>query len=168
MVKHDAHKVWLSLGSNLGDRQKNLTLARKRIENNSALHIVGSSTLFESEPIGVADKPFINSALSILSELNPLSLLHFLKTIEKEMGRDHNQEPWSNRPIDIDIIWFESVFLNLPNLKLPHIHYKKRLFVLLPLRDLEPNWIDPISGKPLSNLIEKADPIDIKKISTHW
>ena len=144
--------VYLSLGSNLGDKKKNLSFARKQIIKNK-ITILKKSPIYETEPVGSITQPnFYNQVIKIKTELLPDELLEILLLIENEMGRIR-KEKWGPRVIDIDILLYNDLIINQKHLKIPHPEMYKRNFVLIPLNDIEKNLIHPVFNKPLKSFI---------------
>jgi 2-amino-4-hydroxy-6-hydroxymethyldihydropteridine diphosphokinase len=135
-------KAWLSLGANLGDAAGNLGEAVRRIERTPGIAVVAQSAVIATKPWGKTDQPdFLNLALSIETELEPLPLLDALQAIEAVMGRQR-LEHWGPRVIDIDIIAYDRLVLDTPRLTLPHRFAHERDFVLDPLREIAPETAD--------------------------
>ncbi|MCL4370331.1 MAG: 2-amino-4-hydroxy-6-hydroxymethyldihydropteridine diphosphokinase, partial [Chloroflexi bacterium] len=112
------HRVYLALGANLGDRQGNLLQALQRIRATASIEKV--SSCYETKPVGYAQQPdFLNMACLITTDSSPSELLRFLKQIEKQMGRQANFRN-APRPIDIDILFYDDVVLESPELTIPH------------------------------------------------
>lgn len=159
--------VCLGLGTNLGDRLNELQLAADFLQY-SVLADVQKSSIYQSAPIGPADQPFLNAVISGSTSLEPEKLLEVCKEHESRRQRDFSQPRWSNRPIDIDIISYGDRILEYEGLKIPHPEYANRLFVLYPLQEIFPDWTDPISKKPIEELIRKAPVISIQTTSFTW
>lgn len=133
------HSVFLSLGSNLGDKRKNLTDAITRI--NATIGIVErQSSFIETEPWGFdSDNTFLNAVIMCATALSPHELLKATQHIEHEMGRTHksvNRE-YKDRIIDIDILLYDDVCINTPELTIPHPLMMERDFVMVPLNEIQ-------------------------------
>jgi 2-amino-4-hydroxy-6-hydroxymethyldihydropteridine diphosphokinase len=159
--------VWIALGSNQGDRIKNMQDARFFLNSISESALICSS-LFETSPIGPADKPFYNAVIRLQTYETPETLLRVLKEYERAYGRDMMAPRWSNRIIDLDIIAMEKVQIQLDWLQIPHKEYKMRQFVLVPLHEIEPDWLDPVSHEHITEMLLKAPPGFIKKLPLSW
>jgi 2-amino-4-hydroxy-6-hydroxymethyldihydropteridine diphosphokinase len=157
-------RVFLLLGSNLGDRKSNLEKASRLIEKQIGI-IRQRSSLYETKPWGKADQPdFINQVLLLTSKYTPEQVLKTALTIEQELGRVRN-EPWGARLIDIDLLYVENQILNSTNLTLPHPGIAQRRFVLEPLAEIAPDFIHPLLHKSHQQLLTAcADPLTVQKI----
>ena len=145
--------VYLSLGSNLGDRQPNLRNATGRLLELG--DVVEVSSLYETEPVEVTDQPwFLNCAVAVRTELMPREFLAGILAIEKAMGRVRSQ-PKGPRVIDIDILLFGAQTINTPELTVPHPAMTERRFVLKPLAEIAPDVIHPTTKKTIRELLDK-------------
>ena len=132
------HTVYIALGSNIGDKSKNLSAAIEEI-NTLIGEVTEVSSFFENEPQGFkSDNIFVNACIICKTNLNPLATLKELKNIEKKMGRKKNNGVYKDRIIDLDIIFFDKLIYNSDKLTIPHKEYKNRSFVLIPLKELSP------------------------------
>lgn len=141
--------AYLSLGSNLGDRQSNLDQALKMISERMRLGKV--SSIYDTEPVGMVNQPsFLNLACEVVTRLTPEGLLALLKGIEQKMGRySRSGEP---RIIDIDIVLFGDQAVNVPGLIIPHPKMHERAFVLIPLAEIAPDFVHPVLKKTIKEL----------------
>jgi 2-amino-4-hydroxy-6-hydroxymethyldihydropteridine diphosphokinase len=132
------HTVYIALGSNIGDKSKNLIRAIEEI-NTLIGEVTEVSSFFENEPQGFkSDNIFVNACIICKTNLNPLATLKELKNIEKKMGRKKTNEVYKDRIIDLDIIFFDKLIYKSEKLTIPHKEYKNRSFVLIPLKELSP------------------------------
>jgi 2-amino-4-hydroxy-6-hydroxymethyldihydropteridine diphosphokinase len=138
LISINKHTVYIALGSNIGDKSKNLCRAIEEI-NTLIGEVTEVSSFFENEPQGFkSDNIFVNACLICKTNLNPLATLKELKNIEKKMGRKKNNGVYKDRIIDLDIIFFDKLIYNSDKLTIPHKEYKNRSFVLIPLKELSP------------------------------
>jgi 2-amino-4-hydroxy-6-hydroxymethyldihydropteridine diphosphokinase len=145
-------RIYLSLGTNLGDRVGYILKALDAL--GSLGTVLSVSTLYESEPWGYRDQPpFLNCVLSFTTDLGPRDLLRELKTLERKLGR-RKRFRWGPREIDIDIILYGDTILKDPELQIPHPRLKERDFVLVPLLELDPEVRDPITGRPYREFLK--------------
>jgi 2-amino-4-hydroxy-6-hydroxymethyldihydropteridine diphosphokinase len=128
---------YLGLGSNLGDRRKNIKSAVKKINALKGTKTIKLSRIIETKPVGgpKGQPKFLNAALKIRTALTPLNLLRNLKKIEKELGRTDTVR-WGPRTIDLDILFYADTILNTKELKIPHPMVFERDFVLRPLSEI--------------------------------
>lgn len=152
MCKNHVHIAYIALGSNLGDKEGNLRRALELLKEHG-VEVMKTSTFICTEPYGVTDQPqFLNGACEVRTSLAPLELLHTLLDIEQEMGRVRLRH-WGERNIDLDLLLYEDVIMDTPELKLPHPDMQNRDFVLLPLAEIAPALIHPTLRKNISELV---------------
>ncbi|MEN9998085.1 MAG: hypothetical protein RI922_1075 [Bacteroidota bacterium] len=153
---------YLSIGSNLGDRLEYLQFAVTEISQFSTIE--KASSIYETEAIGFeTENLFLNACLLVKSILKPDDFLGEIHLIEQKAGRiRYNDGQYHSRPIDIDIILCDDLILITENLIIPHPKFTDRKFVLLPLKDLSENLIDPLSKKSIKTLLE--DCLDNTKV----
>ncbi len=153
-------QVFFGLGSNLGDREANLEAAITGLRN--GLEITAVSPIYETEAWGVVDQPdFLNMCVAGETEMAPLELLHFVKQLEIDLGREAGDR-WGPREIDIDILFFDDLVLSLPRLNLPHEGAGERATVLIPLADIAPGYVHPQIGESIAWLAARADTAGIR------
>jgi 2-amino-4-hydroxy-6-hydroxymethyldihydropteridine diphosphokinase len=144
--------VYIGIGSNLGDREKNCLHAIELLQQ-KGITVTKRSSLYETEPWGFKDQPyFINMVIEIETELEPKELLRRLKDIEREVGREESLK-WGPRLIDLDILIFENIILNEDTLKIPHPLMHERDFVLRPLCEIAPDIKHPVLSKTIKELL---------------
>lgn len=145
--------VFLSLGSNIGNREENLNRAIHELSKIG--RVLTISNFYETKPYGYHDQPnFINCAVSIETSLTPQELLEEIKNIEKALGRE-NRGRWRERIIDIDILYYDNLVVNQDDLKIPHPDLEYREFVLKPLSEIAENFLHPILKKSTKTLLEE-------------
>jgi 2-amino-4-hydroxy-6-hydroxymethyldihydropteridine diphosphokinase len=148
------HRVYIGLGSNLGERKLNLREAEERLTKLPATRIAKASSLYESEPLGDAKTWFVNSVLEIETDFEPDELMKRLRAIEAAMGRKRVKgKRWGSRIIDLDILLANHEVVEKRSLKIPHPEMHKRRFVLLPLSELAPHVTHPQLGTSISELL---------------
>lgn len=137
-------KVYLGLGSNLGDRLKFLQFGVDSLAREPGQQVCQCSPVYETTPWGVTEQPlYLNAVILIESNAAPIELLRMVKRIEMNAGRSMRAKLWSERELDIDILVFEGVEMQTEKLRLPHSRLLERRFVLQPLSDLAPDLIIP-------------------------
>ena len=160
--------AFVALGSNLGDAEQNLLRAIEELRKLADGNLVRSG-LWVSEPLDcpVGSPDFINAVVGFTtkSESSPELLLVQLQNMELELGRQTDQMPNSPRPLDLDIIAYGALRVNLADLVIPHPRAHQRLFVLKPLQEIAPHFILPGSTQTVTELVEKAAPMRIARLS---
>ncbi|MEB2774422.1 2-amino-4-hydroxy-6-hydroxymethyldihydropteridine diphosphokinase [Algoriphagus sp. D3-2-R+10] len=148
-------KAVLILGGNKGDR---ITLLKLAVEAVSELgELTLKSKIYETEAWGgVAKGPFLNQVVEIETSHSPFELLAFNQKIETDLGRKR-EEHWGDRTMDIDIIYFGDSIIDTPELRIPHPFLAERKFVLVPLVEILPDYINPILGKSNRQLLEECE-----------
>ena len=156
------HRAYIGLGANLGDRQSNLAQALQHIRARAAIEKV--SACYETKPVGYLEQPdFINIACLITTELPPHELLRFLKQIEKRMGREPSFRD-APRPIDIDILLYDNLVLESPELTIPHPRLSKRAFVLVPLAEIAADLAHPTLHLSMNELLQQVGHDGVTKV----
>lgn len=154
--------VYIGLGGNQGNREERLSNAVELIE--SAIGpILKQSSVYQTKPWGNVTQPdFLNQVICVSTHLNPINCLHQLAAIENQMGRVRI-EKWGPRIIDLDLLYYNQLELNLPELQLPHPGIAHRKFVLIPLAEIAPEFIHPLLHKNhLQLLAECTDDLEVK------
>ena len=142
-------KIFLLLGTNLGELQENLECAVKNIEARG-VKILKKSKVYQTKPWGVAEQPdFLNQALEVETDHSAAELLKILKDIEVQMGRDEGSGRWGPRVIDIDIIFMGNLVIDRKDLKVPHQQFFRRGFAVRILSEIAPDFRPPGSAKSL-------------------
>jgi 2-amino-4-hydroxy-6-hydroxymethyldihydropteridine diphosphokinase len=145
--------VYLSLGSNIGDREGNLRDAIKRLAAPD-LHILRVSPIYETEPMDVTNQPwFLNLVVEAETTLFPVQLLSRIAKVERAMGRVRTQAK-GPRTLDIDILFYGNAVVRTRDLQIPHPRLAERRFVLAPLADLAPALRHPVLGKTVKELLD--------------
>lgn len=145
--------AYLGLGSNLGQREENVRRAVAALSSSPGVQVRGLSSLYETEPVGYAEQGwFINAVVEVSTTLEPRQLLGLVKKVEGQLGRKPSPR-WGPRHIDIDILLYGEAQASSPELTIPHPRLRERLFVLLPLQELCPDWRDE-GGQSIDELIE--------------
>ncbi|MGO8817482.1 MAG: 2-amino-4-hydroxy-6-hydroxymethyldihydropteridine diphosphokinase [Terriglobia bacterium] len=148
-------QVYLSLGSNRGDRMSNLLRAMDEL-GKAGVKVQRVSSYYKTEPVDFGPQAwFLNCAMEATTELMPMQLLKAVKSVERALGRRPgvNKGP---RPIDIDILLYENVVVRTAALTIPHERMNERRFVLIPLRELAPAVRHPVSRRTVTELLHNS------------
>jgi 2-amino-4-hydroxy-6-hydroxymethyldihydropteridine diphosphokinase len=158
-------KVFLGIGTNLGNRERNLKEAILNIEEQIG-RVLSSSSVYETPPWGLdAENDFLNMVVSVETNHTPAEIMKKILLIESMMGRERTQNRYSSRIIDIDILLYDDLVSDEKGLKVPHRLMHERKFVLVPLCELVPDMIHPVLEKSMKVLLEECrDRSKIKKI----
>lgn len=154
--------AYLSLGSNSGDSFKLIEQAVGLINLSEDIKLIRVSALYETEPWGVKNQNwFLNLAVEVKTSLSPQDLLIKCQNIEKTLGRNREKEVrWGERPIDIDIIFYDKELINSEVLTVPHKYMDQRAFVLIPLMELIPDFVHPILNKTITELYDELEEVE--------
>ncbi len=156
-MKKNEVEVYMSLGSNIGDREGNLNKAVDLIDKNPNINILKVSSIYETEPMYVKDQDyFYNIVLycRIKGEMEPLETLDFLKGIEHSMGRKRDGKRYGPRIIDIDLLYYGDYTIESEFLTIPHPKIGERKFVLIPLNEIAPGF--KVNGKKIGVLLKSS------------
>jgi len=161
-------RVYLSLGSNLGDRERNIEQALTQLAA-AGVRLLSRSSLYETAPQDVLDQAwFLNIAVEAETSLFPLQLMSVIQRIERELGRIRGQGAIRRGPrtIDIDILLFGSVSIETPQLTIPHPRMLRRRFVLEPLLEIAPQLRHPKNKDPLSKYAKGVADQKLRKLGS--
>lgn len=149
------HQIFLGLGSNLGNREENLSTAQKLIEEKVG-KICSKSSIYETAAWGITEQnAFFNQVIEVQTSFSPSAVLHLVLKIEKDMGRIREIK-WGERSIDIDILYYNNEIISTENLTVPHPFIQERKFVLVPLCEIAPAFIHPKLKQTNLELLKKC------------
>lgn len=151
--------VYLSLGSNKGDRVGYIQQANSLLNGFESINVVQSSSLYETEPWGVeSENWFVNAVVQVRTSLSPRLLLAQCQKVEALLGRNREQEgKYGDRNIDIDILFYDNLIMNEPDLVIPHKYMHERAFTLVPMLELAPEMIHTVFKKSMNDLYEELE-----------
>lgn len=158
-------RVYLSLGSNLGDRAANIERAVDELATRG-VRVTHASSLYETEPVEFTDQPwFLNNAVEGQTDLEAVELLNVVLQVEQGMGRERGV-PKGPRIIDVDILLYGECVIRTPELSIPHPRMAERLFVLAPMAEIAPNAIHPVLKKTIARLLgETHDSGEVRRVT---
>ena len=150
-------EAYLLLGGNLGDRTGNLRKAAGMLPG-KGIKIIARSSLYETEPWGFKhDIYFLNRVLKIETTLKPVELLERILRIERNMGREKSDNLYSSRIIDIDILFYDDKIIKTDQLIIPHPKIHERMFALVPMAEIDPEYIHPALKKSINTLMDECN-----------
>ena len=150
------HTTYLSLGSNLGDRADNLRRAIEQIAASVGVVTI-QSPIYQTQSWGYSDDDYLNQTIICETALTPLQLLQTINAIESQMGRIRSGNGYEARPIDIDILFYDSEILDTLRLTIPHPKIALRRFVLQPTADIAPDFVHPAINKTIRQLLDECE-----------
>jgi 2-amino-4-hydroxy-6-hydroxymethyldihydropteridine diphosphokinase len=158
------NSIYLILGSNIGNSLEILLSAVKSIEAEIGI-VITKSNFYFTKAWGNTNQPdFINQAIHVETNLSPQELLEKILAIEKKAGRTRTEIKWEQRSLDIDILFFNDLIIDEPNLIIPHPFLQERNFVLTPLLEIAKDFIHPVLKKTIFQLSEECkDALEVKK-----
>jgi 2-amino-4-hydroxy-6-hydroxymethyldihydropteridine diphosphokinase len=149
-------KCAIALGSNLGDSVAILEGSLKILSQKPNITSIARSSWYKTKPVGPPQPDYFNGCALLEVKLTPEELLATLLDVEQKFGRVR-RERWGPRTIDLDLLLYDDLILNTPQLQIPHPRMRERAFVLVPLVEIAPNWIDPVSKKAIVQLVKELD-----------
>ena len=154
------NKAAIGVGSNQGDSIRTCREVFELLRNHPAIGIVRTSSLYRTSPVGMTEQDwFINAAVVVHTRLRPQALLELMIEVERSFGRVRTVK-WGPRTLDLDILFYENIRLDLPGLQVPHPQMSERLFVLMPLAEIEPGWIHPGLGLSVYEMLNRLLKLD--------
>jgi 2-amino-4-hydroxy-6-hydroxymethyldihydropteridine diphosphokinase len=156
--RDDERRAYIGLGSNLDEPSSQIERAFELLDSIPRTRLVSRSSLYESAPLGPVEQPdFVNAVAEILTSLDASSLLTHLQEIERSQGRTRDVR-WGPRILDLDLLIFGDAEIHLPELTVPHPGIAKRNFVLLPLREIAPEFEVPGLGRIADIAVNESEP----------
>ncbi|QYX32756.1 2-amino-4-hydroxy-6-hydroxymethyldihydropteridine diphosphokinase [Sphaerospermopsis torques-reginae] len=150
----------IALGSNMGDPQRTLAAALETLAQTPGIILEAKSSWYRTKAVGPPQPDYLNTCAILQLEMSPQALLTSLLAIEQKFGRVR-REYWGPRTLDLDLLLYDDLILNEPNLQIPHPRMHERAFVLVPLAEIAPDWREPVSGCTIRNLLQEVDRSDV-------
>ncbi|MBW4552471.1 MAG: 2-amino-4-hydroxy-6-hydroxymethyldihydropteridine diphosphokinase [Aphanocapsa sp. GSE-SYN-MK-11-07L] len=146
----------IGLGSNLGDSRAILAAAVSALNATAGIQVLARSHWYRTQPIGPPQPDYLNGCALLQTTHSPLSLLDILLTVESQFGRVRT-ERWGARSLDLDLLLYADQILSTPTLDLPHPRLRERAFVLVPLAEIAPDSIEPVTGLAIADLASRVN-----------
>lgn len=156
-------KAYVGLGSNLGDRAAYLLLGLSALSRLPKTHLLRLSPVYETDPVGPPQPPYLNMVAELETELSPKGLLAEMLGVEKALGRER-RERWGPRTLDLDLLLYGDLVLEEAGLSVPHPRLHERAFVLVPLLDLLPEGRHPLLGQSFAELLASLDASSVRPL----
>jgi len=154
----------IALGSNLGDSFATLEAALNVLAQTPGIVLEARSHWYLTKAVGPPQPNYLNGCALLQVTLTPQALLDMLLQTEAKFGRVR-RERWGARTLDLDLLLFDDVILSTPNLQIPHPRMAERAFVLVPLAEIAPHWVEPISGNAIATLVQTVDCSEVRRMA---
>ncbi len=155
-VGNDPAIAAIGLGSNLGDSRAILAAALAALNETAGIQVLARSHWYRTAPIGPPQPDYLNGCALLQVTHSPLGLLDILLSVENKFGRVR-RERWGARSLDLDLLLYAAQILSTPKLELPHPRLRERAFVLVPLAEIAPDWLEPVTGLAIADLASRVD-----------
>ncbi len=150
----------IALGSNMGNSAKTLATAIDTLAKTPGIVLQAKSSLYQTKAVGPPQPDYLNSCVILQVQMPPQQLLDTLLAIEQKFGRVR-RERWGPRSLDLDLLLYDDLIWNTPTLQIPHPRMRERAFVLVPLAEIAPDWLEPVSGCVIKDLVKEVDCSDV-------
>jgi 2-amino-4-hydroxy-6-hydroxymethyldihydropteridine diphosphokinase len=158
--------VAIALGSNMGDSQEILEASLETLAQTPGIILEAKSSWYKTKAIGPPQPDYLNGCARLKVQLVPQALLETLLAIEDKFGRVR-QERWGARTLDLDLLLYDDLIVDQPNLQIPHPRMSERAFVLVPLAEIAPDWIEPVSQRVIQDLLQDVDTCDVHLVKSN-
>ncbi len=149
-------KCAIALGSNLGNSLSTLEDSLQLLDEIPGINLIATSSWYRTKPVGPPQPDYLNGCAVLEVQQTPEEFLVLLQAVELQFGRVRT-ERWGARTLDLDLLLYDDLVLNTPNLQIPHPRMQERAFVLVPLAEIAANWLEPRSRKAIAQLVKEVD-----------
>lgn len=153
----------IALGSNLGDSHAIVEAAVETLAKTPDIILQAKSSWYQTKAVGPPQPDYINGCVLLSVQKTPQQLLETLLGIEAQFGRVR-RERWGPRSLDLDLLLYDDLILETPTLQLPHPRMRERAFVLVPLAEIAPDWVEPVSHKAIAELVQAVDCTEVHRL----
>jgi 2-amino-4-hydroxy-6-hydroxymethyldihydropteridine diphosphokinase len=153
----------IALGANLGQPQTTLEAALGVLDRTPQIRVEAHSSWYLTPAIGPPQPDYINGCAILQTALTPIALMQTLLNVENHFGRVR-RERWGARTLDLDLLLFDDVIMHSVDLTIPHPRMCDRAFVLIPLSEIAPDWLEPIAGQPIQTLLQNVDATGVRRL----
>ncbi len=150
----------IALGGNIGDSDLILAAAIETLATTPGIKLQAKSSWYRTKAVGPPQPDYLNGCAILQVQMPPLLLLETLLATEQKFGRVR-QERWGARSLDLDLLLYDDLIMDTPQLQIPHPRMRERAFVLIPLAEIAPNWVEPTSGRVIQDLVTEVDCSDV-------
>ncbi|RUS96458.1 hypothetical protein DSM107003_25550 [Trichormus variabilis SAG 1403-4b] len=150
----------------MGDPQEILEASLETLAQTPGIILEAKSSWYTTKAIGPPQPDYLNGCAILKVQLFPQALLETLLTIEQKFGRVR-QERWGPRTLDLDLLLYDDIIVDQPNLQIPHPRMSERAFVLVPLAEIAPDWIEPVSQRVIQDLLQDVDTSDVHLVNSN-
>ncbi len=157
-------RVAIALGSNLGDSRTLVESALKTLAYTPGMVLLRQSQFYQTAAVGPPQPDYINACALCATDLEPHAVLRTLLQIEQTFGRVR-RERWGARLLDLDLLLYDDRVLDSPDLQIPHPRMIERAFVLVPLAEIAPDWVEPVTGQAIAYLVQQVDSTGVKIVA---
>ncbi|MEB3216356.1 MAG: 2-amino-4-hydroxy-6-hydroxymethyldihydropteridine diphosphokinase [Nostocales cyanobacterium 94392] len=154
------HSSAIAFGSNIGDSRAILSASVKTLCQIPSITLKAKSNFYKTKAVGPPQPDYLNGCISVDVDIEPFKLLEILLQIENQFGRER-KEHWGARTLDLDLLLYDDLILNTPTLQIPHPRMIERAFVLVPLAEIAPDWLEPVSKRVIKELVKDVDCSDV-------
>ncbi|WP_026104125.1 2-amino-4-hydroxy-6-hydroxymethyldihydropteridine diphosphokinase [Anabaena sp. PCC 7108] len=159
-------RVAISFGGNMGDTHEIFQASLETLAATPGIILEAKSSWYKTKAVGPPQPDYLNGCAKFKVKLSPQALLETLLAIEQKFGRVR-QERWGARTLDLDLLLYDDLIVDQPNLQIPHPRMHERAFVLVPLAEIAPDWIEPFSQRIIHDLLQEVDTSDVHLVKSN-